>query len=50
VGEDSTPPTGAFHVHLPDAAEELSRRGITTASGKQWRAMSVRRARYRLGL
>lgn len=32
------------------AAGELNRRGIKTASGKQWHAMSVHRARQRLGL
>jgi hypothetical protein len=32
------------------AADTLNRRGITTASRKQWHAMQVHRARHRLGL
>jgi len=32
------------------AADDLNRRGITTASGKRWQATQVIRARRRLGL
>jgi len=39
-----------MHLSLQAAADELNRRSITTASGKQWHAVQVRRARQRLGL
>jgi hypothetical protein len=38
-----------LHLSTQAAAEELNRRGITTASGNQWHAIQVHRARYRLG-
>ena len=38
------------HLSLQAAADALNRRGITTASGKQWHWMQVHRARQRLGL
>jgi DNA invertase Pin-like site-specific DNA recombinase len=38
------------HLSTRAAADALNRRGITTASGRRWHAMQVRRARHRLGL
>jgi DNA invertase Pin-like site-specific DNA recombinase len=38
------------HLSLQGAADELNRRGLTTAAGKAWHAMQVRRARRQLGL
>jgi hypothetical protein len=38
------------HLSTRSAADALNRRGITTASGKQWHAMQVHRLRDRLGL
>src|SRR5262245_17980555 len=38
------------HLSTRAAADALNRRGIRTASGKQWYAMQVLRARHRLGL
>jgi hypothetical protein len=39
-----------MHLSTQAAADELNRRGITTASRKQWQAMQVLRARQHLGL
>jgi hypothetical protein len=39
-----------MHLSMQAAADELNRRGIRTASGKQWHAMQIHRARDRLGL
>jgi hypothetical protein len=39
-----------MHLSTQAAADALNRRGITTASGKQWHAMQVHRVRSRLGL
>jgi hypothetical protein len=39
-----------MHLSTLAAADELNRRGIRTASGKQWHAMQVHRVRQRLGL
>jgi hypothetical protein len=44
---------GKVTRHMPidaSAAAALNRRGITTASGKRWHAMQIRRIRGRLGL
>jgi hypothetical protein len=38
------------HLSTHTAADTLNRRGIRTASGKQWHAMQVHRLRDRLGL
>jgi DNA invertase Pin-like site-specific DNA recombinase len=38
------------HLSTRAAADAFNRRGIKTASGKQWHAMQVHRARHRLGL
>ena len=38
------------HLWLQGAADELNRRGLTTAAGKPWFTMSVIRVRKRLGL
>ena len=42
--------TETIHLSMLAAANELNRRGIRTASGKQWHATQVRRVRNRLGL
>ena len=42
--------TATAHLSTCAAAETLNRRGIKTASGKQWHAMQVRRVRDRLGI
>ena len=42
--------TATARLSLHAATDELNRRGIGTASGKQWFPMQVRRARQRLGL
>jgi DNA invertase Pin-like site-specific DNA recombinase len=42
--------TATAHLSMRAAAEALNRRGIRTASGKQWQAMQVHRVRSRLGL
>jgi hypothetical protein len=38
------------HLSLQGTADELNRRGLTTAAGKPWFTMSVIRVRKRLGL
>jgi DNA invertase Pin-like site-specific DNA recombinase len=38
------------HLSARVAADALNRRGIKTASGKQWHAMTVLRTRHRLGV
>ena len=42
--------TETAHLSTRVAADTLNRRGVRTASGKQWHAMQVHRARRRLGL
>jgi DNA invertase Pin-like site-specific DNA recombinase len=42
--------TETAHLTTRAAADMLNRRGIRTASGRQWHAMQVLRARQRLGL
>jgi hypothetical protein len=42
--------SAASHLSTHTAADTLNRRGIRTASGKQWHAMQVHRLRDRLGL
>jgi len=42
--------TKTMHLSARAAADALNRRGIRTASGKQWHAMQVLRTRHRLGL
>jgi Resolvase, N terminal domain len=39
-----------MHLSATAAADDLNRRGITTASGKRWQAVQVICARQRLGL
>jgi hypothetical protein len=41
--------TETVHLSLQAAADDLNRRGIATASGKQWRATQAIRMRDRLG-
>jgi hypothetical protein len=38
------------HLSARAAADELNRRDVKTASGKQWHAMQIIRLRDRLGL
>ena len=40
--------TETMHLSTQAAADELNRRGITTASGTKWHAMQVHRVRQRL--
>jgi hypothetical protein len=42
--------TETTHLSTRAAANALNRRGVTTATGRQWHTMSVLRARDRLGL
>ena len=42
--------TKTSHLSTQAAADELNRRGIKTATGKQWHSMQVLRVRQRLGL
>jgi DNA invertase Pin-like site-specific DNA recombinase len=42
--------TETMHLSTQAAADALNRRGIGTASGKQWYAMQIHRVRRRLGL
>jgi hypothetical protein len=42
--------TETAHLSTWAAADALNRRGVRTASGKQWQARSVHRMRHRLGL
>jgi DNA invertase Pin-like site-specific DNA recombinase len=42
--------TETMHLWLQGAADELNRRGLTTAGGKPCHAMQISRARQRLGL
>jgi hypothetical protein len=39
-----------IHLSATAAADDLNRRGITTASGKRWQATQVIRVRQRLDL
>jgi hypothetical protein len=39
-----------LHLSATGAADDLNRRGITTAGGKRWQAMQIIRARKQLGL
>jgi len=41
--------TDTAHLSTRVAADALNRRGIMTASGRRWHAMTVLRARDRLG-
>jgi hypothetical protein len=38
------------HLSARAAADELNRRGVRTARGKQWHAMQISRMRDRLGV